>query len=127
MRISYWSSDVCSSDLEVQRDDALIEKINLAIDTMAHAIETSTPPLMDAEIAVCDPVEPASDSGAVPADLTELVRRFRLAREAKAVPANSAAFAEHAAEAASQALKSHLTTCAAHAPHGTRPFHNPQK
>src|SRR3546814_1111616 len=54
---------------------SLIEKINLAIDTMAHAIETSTPPPMDAEIAVCDPVEPASDSGAVPADLTELVRR----------------------------------------------------
>src|SRR3546814_7899689 len=72
-------SDKRLSVYEVQRDDALIEKINLAIDTMAHAIETSTPPPMDAEIAVCDPVEPASDSGAVPADLTELVRRFRLA------------------------------------------------
>src|SRR3546814_18009614 len=89
---------------------------------MAHAIETSTPPPMDAEIAVCDPVEPASDSGAVPADLTELVRRFRLAREAKAVTANSAAFAEHAAEAASNALKSALPKGAAHEADGIRTF-----
>src|SRR3546814_20162181 len=56
MRISDWSSDVCSSDLSL---------------------------------------------------------RFRLAREAKAVPATSAAFAEHAAEAASNALKSALPKGAA--------------
>src|SRR3546814_3437194 len=52
---------------------------------LVTGVQTCALPIsMDAEIAVCDPVEPASDSGAVPADLTELVRRFRLAREAKA-------------------------------------------
>src|SRR3546814_18584528 len=91
---------------------------------MAHAIETSTPPPRDAEIAVCDPVEPASDSGAVPADLTDLVRRFRLAREAKAVTANSAAFAEHAAEAASNALKYALPKGTAHEADGISTFQN---
>src|SRR3546814_11361442 len=78
-------SDKRLSVYEVQRDDALIEKINLAIDTMAHAIETSTPPPLDAEIAFCAPVEPASDSGAVPADLTELARRSRPVRRSEAV------------------------------------------
>src|SRR3546814_17952862 len=42
-------SDKRLSVYEVQRNDALIAKTNLAINTMAHAIEKSTPPTMDAE------------------------------------------------------------------------------
>src|SRR3546814_3775772 len=92
---------------------------------LVTGVQTCALPIsMDAEIAVCDPVEPASDSGAVPADLTELVRRFRLAREAKAVTANSAAFAEHADDAASNALKSALPKGAAYEAAGIRTFHN---
>lgn len=109
---------------EVQRDEALIAKIEKAIADMAIAIDTTTPPPIDAEIIVRDTPTPTNETETAPADLDDLVRRFRLAREAKAITANSATFADHAAEAASNALKAALPQGSGHVVDGTRTFHN---
>ena len=109
---------------EVQRDDALIQKIADGVTAMAAAIETNSPPPMDAEIVLSEAAVPDVATDNAPADLDDLVRRFRLAREAKAVTANSATFAEHAAEAASNALKSALPQGKGHEVDGTRTYHN---
>ena len=109
---------------EIQRDDALIKRIVAAIAAMAEAIDTGTPPPMDVEITELPVPAPLNNPDEQPANLDELVRRFRQAREAKSVTANSAVFADQASEAASNALKAALAQGSHHEIDGVRTFHN---
>jgi hypothetical protein len=111
---------------EVERDQALIDRLVAAIADMATAIETNSPPPIDAAPVAPQPQALADAEGAdaAPADLDDLVRRFRLTRQAKAETANSATFAEQAAEAAAAALKAALPKGSHHELDGFRTHHN---
>lgn len=109
---------------EVQRDNVLIDRIERAIADMAIAIETQTPPPIDVETSEPSSSAAQSNDAAAPADLDDLVRRFRLARQAKSLVANSAAFADQASEAASAALKAALPQGSHHEIDGVRTYHN---
>lgn len=111
---------------ELQRDEALVAKLSVAVSEMAKAVENRNPPPIDATPQAL-PTEAKQDDGsssAEPADLDELVQRFRNAREAKSMTANSATFAEQASDAASDALKNALPKGAHHDFDGVRTYHN---
>ena len=108
---------------EVTRDQALIDRLAKAVDDMAAAIDTNSPPPIDAEPVPetsTAPIEPDTE----PADLDELVQRWRAATAVKAETANAATFADHAAEAATEVLKSALPKGAHHEFDGLRVHHN---
>lgn len=109
---------------EVQRDQEIIDQLAKAIDDMAHAIENKSPPPVDAKSVPETPRPATSDDDAPPVDRNELVRRWREATNARAETANTATFADHAAEAATTALKDALPKGEHHDFDGFRIHHN---
>lgn len=112
---------------EVQRDQLIIDRLIAGIDAIGVAIDTQTPPPVDAEPESPLPVPAAAaeeGGGPPPANLDDLVRRFRMSREAKSMTANTATFAEQASDAAASALKAALPQGSQHELDGIRTYHN---
>lgn len=109
---------------EVQRDEHIVSRLKKAVDDMALAIESNDPPPIDD----CSAQEPspaaATADPEAPSNLDDLVRRWKETSSAKAETANSATFADHAAEAASTALKTALPKGKHHDFGSTRIHHN---
>lgn len=109
---------------EIDRDEALVAQIADAVDAMAHDIATNSPPPADAQPQVSAVQATAQDRIDGEADLNALVLRYRATSEAKASAAYDSSKADHAAEAAADALKAALPKGSCHEVDGVRTYHN---
>lgn len=108
----------------VDRNQGIIDQLAQAIKEMGRAIENNEPPPIDALPSMGAPTAAQSLTEGSEACLDDLVRRWLDTSAAKAETANTATFAEQAAEAASQALKNTLPMGAHHDCDDNRVHHN---
>lgn len=107
----------------VQRDNTIVERLQSGFDAMAAAVNALTPPPVDTSPDPSLHAHLAADSSK-PANLDDLVRRFRDAKAIRATTVNAATNAEYAYEAAADLLKAKLPKGHHHDCDGYRIHHN---
>lgn len=108
----------------VDRDESIVKRLMDGLADMDRRLETGDAPPIDATPATPEPV--AGKADAAPVDLDSLCMRFRASQVARATAQNDVQTADHAYEAAVEALKKALPPGSHHDYEGFR-IHNNAK